>query len=367
MGLELAEILRQCGPAYRQKYARDIPARHLRAMRAIETCRTEVLGGQVYVCPDCEQVQYSYHSCRNRHCPKCQNENAQAWLEQQQAMLLPVPYFLLTFTLPAGLREFARHQPGVIYDLLFRMSAEATQKLAQDPRFVGGQVGMVGVLHTWGRNLSYHPHVHYLVPAGGLAADRKTWVTARQKFLLPVKALSRIFRAKMRQALAKVDVDEHIPPDVWRQNWVVHCKAVGCGQMALKYLAPYIFRVAISNRRILKLENERVTFRYRATDTGQERLCTLAAEEFIRRFLQHILPKAFVKVRYYGFFSSGSRPRLAAIRQQLGQEPVGVDEAQPGQSREVAPLSEKAHLCPVCGRPMQPGDPILPAKGRSPP
>ena len=147
MGIELADIFRLCGPAYRQKYARSIPIHHLQAMQAIEACRTEALGGQVYVCPDCEQVQYSYHSCRNRHCPKCQNENAQAWLEQQQAMLLPVPYFLLTFTLPAGLRELARRQPQLIYDLLLRMSAEATQKLAKDPRFVGGQVGMVGVLH----------------------------------------------------------------------------------------------------------------------------------------------------------------------------------------------------------------------------
>ena len=331
-------------------------------MQAIEACRTEALGGQVYVCPDCAQVQYSYHSCRNRHCPKCQNENAQVWLEKQQEMLLPVPYFLLTFTLPAGLREFARRHPRQIYDLLFRLSAEATQKLAQDPRFVGGQVGLVGVLHTWGRNLAYHPHVHYLVPAGGLAADGKTWLPARQKFLLPVKALSRIFRAKMRQALWKIDVDGLIPLEVWRQNWVVHCKAVGCGQLALKYLAPYIFRVAISNRRILKLEEERVTFRYRATDTGQERLCTLAAEEFIRRFLQHVLPKSFVKVRYYGFFSSGSRTHLAAIRQQLGQNPIQVNEAQ-----ETAPASETVHLCPVCGRPMQPGGLILPAKGRSPP
>jgi len=372
VGIELADIFRLCGLAYRQKYAGHIPIRHLQARQAIETCRTEALGGQLYACPDCEQVQYSYHSCRNRHCPKCQNEHAQAWLEQQQEMLLPVPYFLLTFTLPAGLRELARHQPRLIYDLLFRMSAEATQKLAKDPRFVGGQVGMVGVLHTWGRNLAYHPHVHFLVPAGGLAADRKTWLAARQKFLMPVKALSHIFRAKMRQALQKIDGIGLIPSEVWRQNWVVHCKAVGCGQLALKYLAPYIFRVAISNRRILKLEDDAelvptVTFRYRATDTGQEQLCTLAAEEFIRRFLQHILPKGFVKVRYYGFFSSGSRQRLATIRQQLGQEPVQVDEAQSGQAREILPRPEKVHLCPVCGRPMQPGDPILPAKGRSPP
>ena len=288
MGIELAEIFRLCGPAYRQKYAGHIPTHHLQAMQAIETCRTEALGGQVYVCPDCQQVQYSYHSCRNRHCPKCQNENAQAWLEQQQAMLLPVPYFLLTFTLPAGLREFARRQPRLIYDLLFRMSAEATQKLAQAPRFVGGQVGMVGVLHTWGRNLAYHPHVHYLVPAGGLAADSKTWLAARQQFLLPVKALSRILRAKMRQALQKIDGIGLIPLEVWRQNWVVHCKAVGCGQSALKYLAPYIFRVAISNRRILKLEDERVTFRYRATDTGQERL---SASSLVRTRSKWTKPK----------------------------------------------------------------------------
>ena len=379
MGIELAEILRQCGPAYGQKYAGSIPIHHLQAMQAIETCRTEALGGQVYICPDCEQVQYSYHSCRNRHCPKCQNENAQAWLEKQQEMLLPVPYFLLTFTLPAGLRELARRQPRLIYDLLFHMSAEATQQLARDPRFVDGQVGMVGVLHTWGRNLAYHPHVHYLVPAGGVASDGKTlrnsgqaWLAARQKFLLPVKALSRIFRAKMRQALRKIDVDGRIPPEVWRQSWVVHCKAVGCGQLALKYLAPYIFRVAISNKRILKLEDDAelvptVTFRYRATDTGQEKLCTLTAEEFIRRFLQHVLPKGFVKVRYYGFFSSGSRSRLAVIRQQLSQNPIPGDEAQPDQAQETIPASETVHRCPVCGRPMQPGGLILPAKGRAPP
>jgi hypothetical protein len=312
-------------------------------------------------------VQYSYHSCRNRHCPKCQNENAQAWLEKQQEMLLPVPYFLLTFTLPAGLREFARRHSHLIYDLLFRLSAEATQLLAQDPRFVGGQVGMVGVLHTWGRNLAYHPHVHYLVPAGGLAADGKTWHAAHQKFLLPVKALSRIFRTKMRQAVRKIDAAGDIPVEVWRQNWVVHCKPVGCRQLALKYLALYIFRVAISNKRILKLEDEQVTFHYWATDTGQGRLCTLAAEEFIRRFLQHVLPKGFVKVRYYGFFSSGSRQRLAAIRQQLGQDRTQIEVTQPDQARETATPSEPLHLCPVCGRSMQPGGLIQPANGRSPP
>jgi hypothetical protein len=200
-----------------------------------------------------------------------------------------------------------------------------------------------------------------------LAEDGQTWLPARQKFLLPVKALSRIFRAKMRQALRKVDAAGHIPPEVWRQSWVVHCKAVGCGQLALKYLAPYIFRVAISNRRILKLENGQVTFRYRATDTGQERLCTLTAEEFIRRFVQHILPKGFVKVRYYGFFSSGLRPRLAAIRQQLDNDSISVDDIQSDQVEKTATALETVHPCPVCGRPMQPGGLIPPTKGRSPP
>ena len=327
MAIELADIFHSCGPAYRQKYAGRIPTNHLQAMRAIEACRTEALGGQVFACPDCQQVQYSYHSCRNRHCPKCQNENGQAWLKKQQEMLLPVPYFLLTFTLPAGLRELARSHQRKIYDLLFRMSAEATQKLAKDPRFIGGQIGLVGVLHTWGRNLAYHPHVHYLVPGGGLAADGHTWLAARQEFLIPVRALSKIFRAKMRQALRKAGPDWQIPNEVWQRDWVVHCKPVGCGRQALKYLAPYIFRVAIGNKRIQKFENDQVTFRYKASDTGQERRCTLSAEDFIHRFLQHVLPKGFVKVRYFGFFSSGVRKRLVALKRQPGADQRGILES----------------------------------------
>jgi hypothetical protein len=359
VAIELADIFRSCGPAYRQKYVGRIPTNHLQAMRAIEVCRTEALGGQVFVCPDCQQVQYSYHSCRNRHCPKCQNENGQAWLEKQQEMLLPVPYFLLTFTLPSSLRELARHHKRQIYDLLFRLSAEATQQLAKDTRFIGGQVGLVGVLHTWGRNLAYHPHIHYLVPAGGLVEGGKAWLAARHKFLLPVKALSKIFRAKMRQALRKAGPDWQIPTEVWQRDWVVHCKPVGCGRQALKYLAPYIFRVAIGNKRIQKFENDRVTFRYRASDTGQERRCTLSAEEFIHRFLQHVLPKGFVKVRYFGFFSSGVRKRLDTLKQQLG--PAGEE------SQEPAVSSKPAHRCPVCGRPMQPGSLIQPTPGPAPP
>jgi len=363
--IELADIFRSCGPAYRQKYAGRIPFNHLQSMRAIESCRTEVLGGQVFTCPDCQQVQYSYHSCRNRHCPKCQNENGQIWLEAQQKMLLPVPYFMLTFTLPAGLREIARSHQRLVYDLLFRLSAEAVQKLAKDSHFIGGQLGLIGVLHTWGRNLSYHPHIHYMIPSGGLAFDGHTWLAARYKFLLPVKALSKIFRAKMRQALRKIGSKWQIPNEVWQKDWVVHCKQVGNGCQALKYLAPYIFRVAIGNKRIQLFENNQVTFRYRTSDTGQERLCTLAAEEFIHRFLQHVLPKGFVKVRYFGFFSSGSRKRLTVIKQQVCQAakgPTKTDNAQ-----ETTTSSKPVHRCPVCGRQMQSGSLIMPTNGPAPP
>jgi hypothetical protein len=286
-------------------------------MWAIEHCRTEALGGHVYHCPECDQHVYQYHSCRNRHCPKCQNEQAQHWLEQQRDLLLPVPYFMLTFTLPAPLRPVARSHQALLYDLLFRISASATQHLAADPRFIGGQLGLVGVLHTWGRTLTYHPHVHYLIPAGGLADDGYTWRPARDDFLVPVKALSGIFRARFRDALRSTELFDLVPAVVWEHDWVVHCKAVGTGETAFKYLAPYIFRVAISNSRLLKVEHDQVTFRYRATDSGQAKLCTLAVEEFIHRFLQHVLPKGFVKVRYYGFLSVAQRAQLTTLRQQL--------------------------------------------------
>jgi hypothetical protein len=318
---------------------------------SVEQCRTEALGGQVYRCPNCEQVQYSYHSCRNRHCPKCQTENAQHWLEQQQDLLLPVPYFLLTFTLPASFNEVARSHQKLLYDLLFKTSAAATQQLAQEPRWLGGQIGLVGVLHTWGRNLAYHPHVHYLVPGGGLSIDGQRWLAARNNFLLPVRALSRVFRGKLQQALRHTDCYARIPAQVWQQEWVVHCEPVGSGLNALKYLAPYIFRVAISNQRILKLENDRITFRYRATETGAEKRCSLGAEEFIHRFLQHVLPKGFVKVRYYGFLAATQRTRLLSLRQQLGTSPAPISSEETRPETNLAQALPKL-LCPHCGQPM---------------
>jgi hypothetical protein len=366
--VEIADIFRRYGPQYRAKYGDRMLPSHRQAMGAIEhcgvplpsRCRTLALGGHLYTCEACDETQYQYHSCRNRHCPKCQNGKAQQWLEQQQDLLLPIPHFLVTVTLPGGLRRLARSHQKQVYALLFRTSAAAMQHLARDPRFVGGQMGMVGVLHTWGRNLSYHPHIHFLVPGGGLAADRQTWLPARNNFLLPVKALSRIVRAKFRDALRKTSLFALVPKSVWQQAWVVHCQPVGNGLTALKYLAPYIFRVAISNNRILKLAEGKVTFRYRTTDTGKLKTCTLRTEEFIRRFLQHVLPKGFVKVRYYGFLSSGCRQRLASIRQQLDNPPAGqspdldgTDAAQTEDDLADDPAPNPILLCPACGQVMQ--------------
>ena len=366
MELELADIFRSYGPTYRQKYADQILPSHRQAMRAVEQCRTEALGGQVYSCPECGETQYSYHSCRNRHCPKCQNDKAQEWLEAQRDLLLSAPYFMLTFTLPAALCEVVRSNQKLLYNLLFRISAAATQQLAKDPRFIGGHPGLVGILHTWGRNLAYHPHIHYLVPAGGLAADQQTWLPARNDFLLPVKALSKIFRGKFRQALQKTEFFTQIPSRVWQQDWIVHCKPVGNGSTALKYLAPYVFRVAISNRRLVKLENDQVTFHYRTTDTGQLKLCTLSAEAFIHRFLQHVLPKGFVKVRYFGFFAPGCRIRLAALRQQLeGKYAENLDKSEASPVL-VNPNPVPKLCCLNCGRSLLLQRTIQPT-GRCPP
>ena len=337
--IELAEIFRRYAPAYRAQCGDRLLPRHRRAMWAIEHCRTEALGGHVYTCPECGETQYRYHSCRNRHCPKCQHEHAQRWLAQQGDLRLPVPYFMLTFTLPSQLRPVARSQQSLIYHLLFRASAEAAQQLAWDPRFVGGQIGLVGVLHTWARDLSYHPHVHYLVPAGGLADDDQTWRSIPPDFLVPVKTLSSLFRAKFRDALHKTDCFSSVPARVWESEWVVHCLPVGNGLTAFQYLAPYIFRVAISNRRLVKVEDDQVTFRYRASGTGETRFCTLPAEQFIHRFLQHVLPRHFVKVRYYGLFSPGYRPQLTALRQQLGAPSAPPPPAVPDVNADIVAVS----------------------------
>ncbi len=358
----LAEIFRRYGPAYRAQYGKSMLPSHHRAMRDIEQCRTRPLGGHVYYCEACEQYVYSYHSCQNRHCPQCGHQAGQRWLEKQQQFRLPVPYFMVTFTLPQQLRHVARSHQKTIYNLFFRTAAATLQQLAWDPRFVGGQIGMVGVLQTWARDLRYHPHLHFLVPGGGLAADGQTWRPARQGFLVHVRPLSKLFRGKFRAGLAKTDGYEQVPDGVWHQDWVVHCENVGSGEAALKYLALYIFRVALSNQRIVKVDNDEVTFWYQDSHTKKRRYLTLPAQEFIRRFLQHTLPKGFVKVRYYGLFSPSYRPRLHQLRLWLPQPQLPmVAPATP------TPAAQSSCRCPTCGRPMQWVQKLKPCRYRAPP
>jgi hypothetical protein len=250
--VELADIFRRYGPDYIERFgARMLPSHH-RALRDIVACRTEQMGGQLYCCenPDCEHFVYAYHSCGNRSCPKCGQDKTQRWIEKQHNLLLPTHYFLVTCTLPGELRPIARSNQKIVYDLLFKSSAAALQKLAKDPRFVGGDIGMMGGLHTWQRDMGYHPHVHFIVPGGGLSPDRSQWLPSNTEFFVPVEALSPIFRAKFRDALKKTDLFDSVPAGVWEKDWVVHCKPVGNGNSALKYLAPYIYRVAITNNRI---------------------------------------------------------------------------------------------------------------------
>ncbi len=358
--IEVAEIFRRYGPAYREKYGQRMPPHHRQAMAAIERCRTEALGGHIYYCDTCDEARYSYHSCKNRHCPKCQHEAAQHWLLQQQEVLLPVPHFMVTFTLPAELRPLARRHPQTLYNLLFRASAAALQQLAADPRFVGGQIGLIGVLHTWTRDLRYHPHVHYLVPGGGLAADGQTWRPAKNAFLVHVKPLAKLFRAKFRDELKKTDLFDLVPAGTWSKDWVAHCKPVDSGQTALKYLANYVFRVALTNKRLVQVADDQVTFRYTEAKTGQTQYCTLPAETFIWRFLQHVLPKGFVKVRYYGLFSPGKRARLPQVQHllsdQAAPQPTAEDQVPPLTTAQPAPKTAPqtpSVRCPKCRQPMQ--------------
>jgi hypothetical protein len=343
---ELADIFRLHGPEYLAKYQDRLLPSHRRAIQDICDCRTEAMGGHVYRCPECQQEHYQYHSCKNRHCPKCQNEQADRWIDQQRNLLLPVPYFMATFTLPEGLRHLTRRQQKVIYDLLFQASRQALQKLAADPKYVGGALGMIAVLQTWTRDLRYHPHVHYLIPAGGLAPDG-TWQTARGNYLLPEKPLSQIFRAKFRDLLKKTNLFDQVPPPIWQKDWVVDIIAVGSGETALKYLAPYVFRVAISNRNILALKDGRVTFRYRNAKTKETETATLSAEQFIRRFLQHVLPRNFQKVRTYGLLHPKQRDSLTLVKELLHPNSPDDDEAVPLSPRRISD-PHTAFLCPSC-------------------
>jgi len=309
----LAHILTQYGQQYLIQFQHQMLPSHIKAIRDIITCRTPHLGGHKWLCKKCNKIHYSYHSCKNRHCPQCQNERATEWLEKQTRQLLPVTYFMATFTLPKELRSITRSHQKIIYDLFFKTSAHSLMKLAKDPRFIGGNIGMIGMLQTWTQILAYHPHIHYIIPGIALSENNKSLRYPKNDFLMHAEPLAIIFRAKLRDALKQTSLFNQIPASVWEKEWVVDIKAVGNGSSALKYLAPYLFRGAISNNNILSCHNGEVTFRYKDRATKIYQTVTLPVMEFIRRFLQHTLPKGFQKIRYYGFLATQKKPQLQKI------------------------------------------------------
>jgi len=340
---EIADIFKNYGGLYLSKYSSVMLPSHIKAFDDIIKCRTPIMGGKVYFCPDCKKYEYSYHSCGNRNCPKCQNDKANLWLEKNNKLLLPVNHFMVTFTLPEELRSFARSNQKLFYNLLFRCSSKSIEKLSADPKYIGGKPGLIGILHTWSRTLVYHPHIHYIVTGGGLSKNKSKWNKSRNNFLLPVKALSVIFRAKFRDELRKENptLFNSIASKVWCKDWVVNSIAVGKGEKALKYLAQYVFRIAISSSRMISCKNGMVTFKYKESQTNQWKIMTLEVEEFIRRFLQHILPGGFVKVRYYGLFAVANRALLSKAREMLGYNEI-----------EPKEKIKKVFICPECKKEM---------------
>ncbi len=349
--LELADIVRAVGPEERARLA-VLPSQK-KALQDIERCRTPALGGQLFRCDHCGAEHYSYHSCGNRHCPKCHGQQTEIWLEQQHSRLLPCPYYLLTFTLPAELRPLAHRQQKVLYGLLLKCATASLQKLCRDPQWLGAQPSVLGVLHTWTRAMAYHPHAHFLVSAGGLSADGQRWLEPKNpKFLVPVHALSVIFRAKMRDALKARGLLAGVPP-FWRtKKWVVHAKPAGRGEKVLEYLARYVFRIALSNSRLERFENGQVTFRYRENRTQQIKRLTLPAADFLARFLQHVLPKGFSKVRHYGLDSSANQARHQQAQHLLERlQPPAQELAHPIPSQDDASTQDATkplQLCPYC-------------------
>jgi hypothetical protein len=348
----VADVLRRYGPGHLERFGATMPAEHKKVLRAIMACRTGQLGTVLYQCASCGHIHAMGRSCGNRHCPSCQRDKTQAWLQAQTDRLLPCPYFLVTFTVPAALRRWMRSHQRIAYTSLFAASSAALKVLAADPKYVGARrPGSFGVLHTWGRTLDYHPHVHYVVPGGGRSADRSRWLPSRAQFFVPVRALSVVFRAKFRDALARAGVLTEVDPAVWAQDWVVHSQAVGDGRASLKYLAPYVFRVAISDRRIVSDDDGKVTFTSRKSGSNRWRKMTVEGPEFVRRFLQHVLPTGLQKVRHYGFMSPNSRVSLDLVRWLIALYHSLVFVLR-GHLPRAAPARPPIR-CPSCGGPMR--------------
>jgi hypothetical protein len=386
--IEVADILRAYGPMYRKTY--KLPIRHLRAMRAIEICRTAALGGHKYKCDECGSLSISYNSCRNRHCPKCQNLEKERWVEAREKDILPTHYFHEVFTVPEDLRPIALRNQRVIYGILFRAVSETLNELARDPKRIGAEIGVIAVLHTWSQTLIDHPHIHCIVTGGGLSLDGNRWISTREKYFMPVKVLSVVFRGKfldyLKQAYkaGKLNFVGNIEAlkdknnfgkllnKLYRQSWHVYCKPpFKAAENVVQYLGRYTHRVAISNERIVKLEDDRVTIRYRDYASGNMlKEMTLDAQEFIRRFLLHVLPDRFVKIRHYGILSNRNlKTKLLKCKVLLGAPVSKTDEQRLSWQKLLERITGiDSALCPICkkGR-LFLFEVLEPISGRSPP
>ena len=369
--LEVADIFRGHGPAWRQANAGHVSLDQLKVMSAIENCRTAALGGHVARCEKCSHTLIAYNSCRNRHCPKCLGAAAKEWLAEREAELLPVPYFHVLFTLPARIADIAYQNKAVIYDLLFKASAETLITIAADPEHLGARVGILSVLHTWGSALTHHPHVHMIVPGGGISRDGRSWVACRPGFFLPVRVLSRLFRRLFLEKLlaahkagklqfygkhaALTDARAfaaYLAP-LRNSKWVVDSRPpFGGPKQVLRYLARYVHRVTISNRRLIALDDKTVTFKwkdYRIDGPERYKVMTLAISEFIRRFLIHGLPAGFHRIRFYGLFAGSKRADNIARARELLAIPTLPIEAIKAASATADEAQEPKHACPSCG------------------
>jgi hypothetical protein len=363
--LEVADIFRVHGPAWRAAHAGHMSLGQIKVMSAIETCRTAALGGHIEGCEDCGHRRIAYNSCRNRHCPKCQGAAAREWLAAREADLLPVGYFHVVFTLPAEVADIAFHNKAVVYDLLFRAASQTMVTIAADPRHLGARIGITAVLHTWGSAMTHHPHIHMIVPGGGISPDSAHWVSSRASFLLPVRVLAKLFRrlflAKLQELHAAGRLQffgdqaglsdrraflRHLAP-IRTKKWVVYAKPPFAGPEAvLAYLSRYTHRVAISNRRLIALDETGVTFRYkdyRRDGVDRQRTMTISPDEFIRRFLLHVLPNGFHRIRHYGLLASGRRKVNVALARALLAVPP------PAEAEEPDPPPQPRSPCPCCG------------------
>jgi hypothetical protein len=369
--LEVADIFRDHGPAWRQANAGHVSLDQLKVMSAIESCRTAALGGHVLRCEKCSHELIAYNSCRNRHCPKCQGAAAREWLAEREAELLPVPYFHVVFSLPGRIADIAYQNKAVVYDLLFKASSETMLTIAADPKHLGARIGILSVLHTWGSALTHHPHVHMIVPGGGFSLDGNSWVACRPSFFLPVRVLSRLFRRLFLQKLITAHaagemrfLGHHAPladatafaaylAPLRNSEWVVYSKRpFGGPEQVLRYLARYTHRVAISNRRLIACDDKTVTFKwkdYRLEGSERYKLMTLPTHEFIRRFLMHVLPAGFHRIRYYGLLASGKRADNIARARELLAVPLLPIEAIKAASINTNEPQTAKHPCPCCG------------------